>query len=89
MSDKNISTRRKVFPTKTRDEEGYNSEKILTLKKKRKAHIATVSKLINNITDLIDKKSDVNVINNFSESLEEQIQNIRCLTSQIIKILND
>ena len=57
----------------------------MSLKNKRKSSIATVTKLINSITDLIDQKADINDISNFDKSLEEQIQNIRDLTSQIIK----
>ena len=73
MFNSNISTGCKQKPPELRQEEAFQNEKIVSLKKKRKT--------INKINDLIDKQADFSNIDSCIKSSEKYTKNIRNLTS--------
>ena len=83
MSNSNISTRRKQKPPELPEVEGFQSEKIVSLKNKRKSYIGKITKTINRITVLIDKQADFSSIDSCNKPLENYIKNIRKLTTEI------
>ena len=58
ISNSNIFTRCKQKPPELVEVEGFQSEKIVSLKNKRKSYIGKITKTINRITNLIDKQVD-------------------------------
>lgn len=83
MSSSKTSTKRISKPRKLPVEEGFESEKIISLKNKRKSYIGELTKTINLITDLIDKKAELSSIENCDKSLENIIKNVRQLTTEL------
>ena len=86
MFNSNISTGCKQKPPELRQEEAFQNEKIVSLKKKRKSHIGKVTKTINKINDLIDKQADFSNIDSCIKSSEKYTKNIRKLTSLKISV---
>ena len=78
------SHRRKCKPPKRSKEEDNESENIYLLKNKRKSYIVGITKLINYIIKLIDRKGSFSDFSKFDKSLESHIQNIWDLTTKII-----
>ena len=83
MSNSNISTRRKQKPPELPEVEGFQSEKIVSLKNRRKSHIGKITKTINKITNLVEKQADFSNIDSYNKSLENYNKNIRKLTSEV------
>ena len=63
--------------------EGFQSEKIVSLKNKHKSYIGKITKTINRITNLIDKQVDFPSIDSCNKSLENYIKSIRKLATEI------
>ena len=82
ISNSNISTRRKQKPPELPKVLGFQSQKIVSLKRKRKSYIGKITKTINKITDLIDKQADFSNIDSCNKSLENYIKNIRKFISE-------
>ena len=79
MFNSNISTGCKQKPPELCQEEAFQNEKIVSLKKKRKSHIGKVN-------DLIDKQADFSNIDSCIKSSEKYTKNIRKLTSLKISV---
>ena len=77
MSNSNISTRRNKKPTELPEVQGFQTQRIVSLKRKRKSYIGKITKTINKITDLIDKQADFSNIDSCNKSFENYIKNIR------------
>ena len=79
-------TKRKIKPPNFPEEEGYNSERLNSLKNKRTSYIGQLSKVINEVTNLINENSDFNDVIKCNERLEEIINKIRKYTTKLIKV---
>ena len=71
-----ISSRRKQKPLELPELESFQSEKIVSLKNRRKSCTGKITKTINRITYLIDKQADFSDIDDCNRSLEDFIKNI-------------
>ena len=71
-----ISSRRKQKPLELPELESFQSEKIVSLKNRRKSRTGKITKTINRITYLIDKQADFSNIDDCNRSLEDFIKKI-------------
>ena len=68
ISSSDISKQRKQKPPELPEVDGFHSEKIVSLKDRRKLYIDKITKTINRITDLIDKQADFSNSDSCNES---------------------
>ena len=78
-----ICSPRNQKPLELPELESFQSEKIVSLKNRRKSCAGKIAKTINRITYLIDKQAGFSSIDSCNRSLEDFIRNTRKLTCEI------